>query len=56
VEPPGRSMRGTRPGGDPGGVDAAGVDALFRLQIRYVIEGIARDLSLETATRRRSRR
>jgi AcrR family transcriptional regulator len=44
VEPPGRSSRRrTRPGGDPGGVDPADVDALFDLHIRYVIEGIARD-------------
>jgi TetR/AcrR family transcriptional regulator, tetracycline repressor protein len=43
VEPPGRSRRRTRPGSDPGGVDAADLDALFDLQIRYVIEGIVHD-------------
>jgi hypothetical protein len=48
VEPPGRSRRRSRPGGDPGGVDAAGADVLFDLHIRYVIEGIGRDAELET--------
>ena len=48
VEPPGRSSRRrTRPGGDPGGVDAAEVDALFDLHVRYVIEGIARDANAD---------
>jgi AcrR family transcriptional regulator len=62
AEPPKRSRRLSRPGGDPGGVDAAEVDALFDLHIRYVIEGIARDLALEraasttSATRGRNRR
>jgi AcrR family transcriptional regulator len=63
VEPPGGSRRRARPGGDPGGVDAAGVDALFDLQIRYVIEGIARDTASEggapapaPASRKRTRR
>jgi TetR/AcrR family tetracycline transcriptional repressor len=62
VEPPSRRRR-ARPGGDPGGVDAAEVDTLFDLHIRYVIEGIARDAALEgraassaSATGRRKRR
>lgn len=33
----------SRPGGDPRGVDVAEFDTLFDLQIRYLIEGIARD-------------
>ncbi|MCU1460328.1 MAG: TetR family transcriptional regulator [Acidimicrobiales bacterium] len=56
VEPPGRRRRRARPGGDPGGADAGEVDALFDLHIRYVIEGITRDLASEGATRRRTRR
>jgi AcrR family transcriptional regulator len=43
VQPAGRRRRGSRPGGDPRGVDAAEADTLFDLHIRYVIEGIARD-------------
>lgn len=43
VEPPGRRRRRTRPGSDPGGADAEDVDALFDLQIRYVIDGITGD-------------
>ena len=43
VEPAGKRRRRGRPGGDPHGVDEAEVDALFDLQIRYVIEGIAGD-------------
>ena len=43
VEPPDRRRPRARPGGDPGGVDARGIDTLFDLHIRYVIEGIARD-------------
>jgi len=34
---------GTRPGGDPTGVSAAEADALFQLQVRYLVEGLARD-------------
>jgi TetR/AcrR family tetracycline transcriptional repressor len=56
VEPPGQRRRRARPGGDPGGVDATEVDALFNLHIRYVIEGITRDLASEGTTRRRTRR
>jgi hypothetical protein len=56
VEPPTRSRRRARPGGDPGGVDAAGLDTLFDLHIRYVIEGIARDVTLEGSTTGRNRR
>ena len=47
VEPPARARRPARPGGDPGGVDAAGVDALFDLHIRYLLEGITRDAEAE---------
>lgn len=32
-----------RPGSDPAGVDAAEADALFELNIRYLIEGLQRD-------------
>jgi AcrR family transcriptional regulator len=35
--------RGRRPGGDPAGVTPAEADELFALQVRYVIDGIARD-------------
>jgi AcrR family transcriptional regulator len=56
VEPPGRSRRQARPGGDPGGVDAAEVDTLFDLHIRYVIEGIARDVASEGPAHGRKRR
>jgi AcrR family transcriptional regulator len=49
VEPRSRRRRGSRPGGDPRGVDAAESDALFDLQIRYVIEGIARDAASDAA-------
>lgn len=43
VQPMRRRRRGSRPGGDPRGIDAAEADTLFDLHIRYVIEGIARD-------------
>jgi AcrR family transcriptional regulator len=43
AEHPARGRRRGRPGGDPEGIDAEDADALFDLQIRYVIEGIARD-------------
>src|SRR5207247_506683 len=62
VDPPGRSRRRTRPGGDPGGVAPADAETLFDLHIRYVIEGITRDAASDgaaprpTATRRRTRR
>jgi TetR/AcrR family transcriptional regulator, tetracycline repressor protein len=60
VEPARRRRRGSRPGGDPRGVDAAESDALFDLQIRYVIEGIARDAASDASNstarnRRRAR-
>ncbi len=47
VEPPSRARRPARPGGDPGGVDAAESDTLFDLHIRYLLEGIARDAEAE---------
>ena len=61
VQLQGRSRRGRRPGGDPGGVDAAESDELFDLHIRYVIEGIRRDAAADNAnsssqTSNRSRR
>jgi AcrR family transcriptional regulator len=42
VEPPVRRRPRTRPGGDPGGVDAAETDSLFDLHMGYLIDGIAR--------------
>ncbi len=60
VEPSGRGRRPTRPGGDPGGVDADEADTLFDLQIRYVIEGITSDtrtdLDSSPPARRRTQR
>jgi AcrR family transcriptional regulator len=53
VEPVGQRSTGGRPGGDPRGVDRAEIDALFDLQIGYVIEGIGGDRS---APRRAARR
>jgi AcrR family transcriptional regulator len=47
VGPPARGQRRGRPGGDPGGVDADEADALFDLNIRYVIDGIAADVAAE---------
>lgn len=49
VQPRRRRPRGSRPGGDPGGVDAAESDALFDLHIRYVIEGIGHDAAADDA-------
>lgn len=46
---PGRTGRPVRSGGDPGGVTPEETDVLFELQIRYLIEGIARDSRLEHA-------
>jgi len=43
AQPPGRPRRRSRPGADPGGVDATEADALFGIHLRYLIEGIARD-------------
>jgi hypothetical protein len=40
VEPPPGGRPRTRPGGHPGGVDAAEIDTLFDLHIRYIVEGI----------------
>lgn len=48
AQPPPVTPRGrTRSGGDPSGVTAAEADVLFGLQIRYLIEGIARDASTD---------
>ena len=50
VEPPqAEGAARARPGGDPGGVDAAEADTLFDLHIRYLIEGIARDTAAAAA-------
>jgi TetR/AcrR family transcriptional regulator, tetracycline repressor protein len=43
VTPPERARRAVRSGGDPGGVTPEETDDLFRLHIRYLIEGIERD-------------
>jgi AcrR family transcriptional regulator len=56
VEPPPKTRRRARTGGDPGGVDASEVDALFDLHVRYVLEGITRDATAERAPRRAKRR
>jgi len=57
IEPPPRGRRGTRPGGDPGGVTVADAETLFDIHIRYLIEGIARDAADAAAPpRRRARR
>jgi TetR/AcrR family tetracycline transcriptional repressor len=53
AEPPARPRRLGRPGGDPGGVDKDEIDSLFDLHIRYLIEGIARDLAGSSRGRRR---
>ncbi len=50
VQPRERRRRGSRPGGDPRGVDAAEAATLFDLHIRYVIVGIARDAASESAS------
>ena len=42
--PPVGARRQMRSGGDAGGVSAEDADALFALHIRYLIEGIARDV------------
>ena len=41
--PPQRNRRRGRPGGDPTGVDADDIDALFHIHIGYVVDGIARE-------------
>jgi AcrR family transcriptional regulator len=48
ARPPARRRQASRPGGDPGGVTRAEADALFDLNMRYVIEGIARDREAES--------
>jgi TetR/AcrR family transcriptional regulator, tetracycline repressor protein len=47
VTPPSRARRAVRSGGDPGGVTPEETEVLFELQIRYLIEGIARDTTDE---------
>jgi TetR/AcrR family tetracycline transcriptional repressor len=44
---PPRQPRPVRPGGDAGGVDAAEADALFKIHIRHLVDGIARDVAAE---------
>jgi AcrR family transcriptional regulator len=56
VEPVANRPIGGRAGGDPKGVDEAEIDALFDLQIRYVIAGIAGDLSAPRLASRSTRR
>jgi TetR/AcrR family tetracycline transcriptional repressor len=46
---PPRRPKQVRPGGDAGGIDAAEVDTLFNIHIRYLIGGIARDFAAEQA-------
>lgn len=41
--PPPRPGRRVRPGGDPDGVGRTEADELFQMQLRYLIDGIARD-------------
>jgi AcrR family transcriptional regulator len=45
--PPDRWRRVGRSGGDPAGVTAEEVDVLFELHIRYLIDGIARDATVD---------
>jgi AcrR family transcriptional regulator len=47
---PARQPRRVRPGGDAGGVDAAEADALFKIHIRHLVDGIAREAAAETTT------
>jgi AcrR family transcriptional regulator len=42
AEPAARPRR-SLPAGDPGGIDAAGADSLFELELRHLIDGIAHD-------------
>lgn len=49
VQPPTKRRKDGRLGGDPGGAEPAEVDALFDLHIRYLIDGIRRDLDDRTA-------
>jgi TetR/AcrR family tetracycline transcriptional repressor len=50
-----RPARPARPGGDPAGLDDKEIDALFELQIRYLIEGIARHAAVEPIAEGRRR-
>jgi TetR/AcrR family tetracycline transcriptional repressor len=56
VEPVSERATAGRPGGDPQGVDRAEIDALFDLQIGYVIEGIAGDRSAPRRAAKSTRR
>ena len=49
ARPPSRP-KPVRPGGNAGGIDAAEADALFDIHIRYLIDGITRDIAAETPT------
>lgn len=49
AQPPSRPQQ-VRPGGNAGGVDAAEADALFDIHIRYLIDGITRDIAAEIPT------
>ena len=41
--------RRVRPGGDAGGVDPAEADALFKIHIGHLVDGIARDVAAENS-------
>lgn len=47
ARPPARRRGRARPGGDPGGVDQEEIDTLFDIHIRYVIDGIQKDVKGE---------
>jgi TetR/AcrR family transcriptional regulator, tetracycline repressor protein len=44
---PPRRPSSVRPGGDAGGIEPAEADALFRIHIRHLVDGIARDVAAE---------
>ena len=46
---PPRRPRQVRPGGDAGGVDTAEADALFKIHIRHLVDGIAREVAAENS-------
>lgn len=51
ARPPGRRTGRSRPGGDPSGVDQEEIDALFDIHIRYLIDGIRKDVKGTVAGR-----
>ncbi len=46
---PARRRSAVRPGGDAGGVDSADADALFKIHIGHLVDGIARDFDSSSA-------